>query len=172
MNTSSSVISLKEDFYSESFLTFDKALSAIKLSKIRDDNWKFLGYYGYYLNSTKNTFARNIIKKYRHETALEVPASDADQKTILLSDLSQHGVSQSAEDEIVLHDETSRIQKAIKKCNTKLWTSEQKQIFALRAGGESVKSICTLIGISSWKYKKLLDEMKVVLDQEIELAKV
>ena len=63
MNASSSVIGLKEDFYSDSYITFNKALSAVALNKIENDNWKFLGYFGYYLSATKNAYAKRIVKK-------------------------------------------------------------------------------------------------------------
>jgi hypothetical protein len=170
MNASSSVIGLKEDFYSECYVTFSKALNAVSLAKIRDDKWKFVGYFGFYLSATKNSYARGIVKKFQHETPIEVSSPSSGDKTVYLSDLSKQGIVKSAEDTVIEADEQERISKALARCQTRLWTEEQNRIFALRAKALSIKAVCAEMGISSWRYNKLLTEMKASLDKETELA--
>ncbi len=170
MNSSPAVLRMKEDFYSESYETFNKALNAVSLDKIKNDQWKFLGYFGFYLSATRNRYARNIVKQYKNETPIEIKTPNTADRSVYLPDLSHEGTSRSAEDEAIAKDEKKRFWKALKKCQTEIWTEEQNQIFRLRSKKTSVKNICAEVGMSSWKYNKLLRLMKESLDKEIELA--
>jgi hypothetical protein len=53
---------LRDDFYSETYFVFKRALKAVDLQKVRDDNWKFLGYFGFYLSNYRNKYAEKVLK--------------------------------------------------------------------------------------------------------------
>ena len=159
MNRSTAVIEQRNDFYAESYIVFEKALRAVDISKIRDHKWKFLGYYGFYLSTLKNNFAKSVVSHYHNETSLEVPA-EASSRCIILSDTAEAGVVRSAEDEVVEKDERQRFWKALATCQATVWDDTSRTIWAKRAEGVSIKETCEELGISTWKFNKTLSEMK------------
>ena len=165
MNASTYLSQIKDDFYNDSYLAFSNALDAIKTEKILNDKWKFLGYYGFYLSNQRKAYAKKVLKKYRTETALEVPGGEGE-TTIYLSDLSEGGVSPSAEDAFIEQDFKQRFWKAIQECKAKEWDETQRNLFDLRAKGLPVKRICGELKISPWKYNKLLEGMRVQLESK------
>lgn len=166
MNRSAAVMELKNDFYAESYIVFEKALNATKLSKIRDDKWKFLGYYGFYLSTLKNNFAKGVVNKYHNETSIEIPVNATD-RNVVLSDLSEAGVVPSAEDEVLQKDEQRRFWKALAQCQSTIWDETKRVIWDRRAAGTSIKETCSELGISTWRFNKILTEMKTQLDSAI-----
>lgn len=58
----------KKDFFSDSYIAFMEAVKYVKLEKIYDEKWKFLGVYGYYLSNLRRTWRRNLKSRL-----LEVP---------------------------------------------------------------------------------------------------
>lgn len=172
LNASHLVQDVKDDFYSESYVSFTKALNAIDTSKIQNNNWKFLGYFGFYLSNQRKTFAKKIIQKYHTETPLEVPeASGTDgDKTVLLSDIVDAGTVSSAEDTFIEDDTRRRFWSGLSYCKEAVWGDVEKRIFAMREKGESIRTICGELGMSPWKYNKILGTMKQQLEHAIESA--
>ena len=170
LNMSAAVQEVKDDFYNESYLVFDKALRAVSIAKIRNDEWKFLGYYGFYLTTLKNNYAKGVINKYNAETSLEVPGSNTSSRPVILSDLSEQGTVQSTEEEVIEKDHQTRFWKAVKSLKKELWDDQKIAIWDLRAKGESIKSVCDELNITTWIYNKLLKEMKEELEYEIEIT--
>lgn len=166
MNRSAAVLEMKSDFYAESYMVFEKALKAVKLSKIKNSKWKFLGYFGFYLSTLKNNFAKNVVHLYHNETALEIPTT-ASSRCVILSDMSEAGIVRSAEEEIIERDERERFWKALTQCKSTVWDSTQKAIWDKRAAGVSIKETCQELEISAWKFNKLLSEMKTQLQTAI-----
>lgn len=163
MNRSTAVMEQKSDFYAESYIVFEKALKAVNISKIRNDKWKFLGYFGFYLSTLKNNFAKGIVTQYHHETALEVPTATTS-KSVILSDMSEAGIVRSAEDIVIEKDQRQRFWKALTQCKGTIWNETQRTIWDKRAAGVSIKETCDALGISTWKFNKILSEMKTQLD--------
>ena len=56
------VETVKDEYYSAAYEAFFKAVSEIKLEKIRDDNWKLVQYSSFYLRNVKNKLAKQIVK--------------------------------------------------------------------------------------------------------------
>lgn len=168
LNGSQLVQDVKDDFYSESYLSFTRALDAVDLAKIQNDNWKFLGYFGFYLSNQRNTFAKRLIQKYQEETAIELPEAFGENKTIYLSDISEKGTVSSAEDTFLQDDHRRRFWSGLDYCKTKLWTDIEVKIFNMREKGESIKTICNEVSISPWRYSKILTTMKNQLEKAVE----
>jgi len=159
LNTSHLVRDIKEDFYSESFVSFSKALAAIDTTKIKDNKWKFLGYFGFYLSNQRNSSAKKIIKKYQAETPIEIPEASGE-RTIYLSDISEKGSVSSAEDTFMKEDQRKQFWSGLSYCKDSLWNDTEKQIFEMREKGNSIKAICNQLQMSQWKCKKILGCMK------------
>lgn len=168
LNTSYLVQDIKEDFYSESYVSFSKALAAVDITKIKNSSWKFLGYFGFYLSNQRNTFAKRIIKKYRAETPIEVPESSGE-RTIYLSDISEKGAVSSAEDTFMQENQRQRFWDGLSYCKDEIWTDTEKRIFEMREKGDSIKSICTELGMSPWKCNKILTRMKQQFEEAADI---
>ena len=67
MDNSALILGMKDDFYSESFVAFRKTLDAVNMTKVHDDNWKFLGYFRLYLKNVRSDMISDLIKTYHHE---------------------------------------------------------------------------------------------------------
>lgn len=167
LNASRATMEVKDDFYNESFVTFTTALDAVSVTKIRDNNWKFLGYYGFYLSNQRKSFARKVIQKHRHETSLEAPNPESPNSTIYLSDMVDVGRVPSAEEIILEQEGKAQFWKAVKICREKLWDTTSNAIFDARLKKTPIKTICTTLGISPWKYNKVLTQMRQDLDKQL-----
>jgi len=91
LDNSPFVTSEKDDYYSESYFTFLQCVKAIKLSKILNDKWLFLGYFMHYLDAQNNKFFRKIMKSYKNSVSENIFKDMEDQtaETISLLDLHQ-----------------------------------------------------------------------------------
>jgi len=167
LNASHLVQDAKDDFYSESYVSFTKALAAVDVNKIQNDKWKFLGYFGFYLSNQRNTFAKRIIKKYQEETPIEVSESSGE-RTVYLTDISEKGTVSSAEDSFLQDDQRRRFWAGLNRCKTEIWGEAERKIFDMREKGASIKSICTTLEMSPWKYNKILEQMKSQLERAVE----
>jgi hypothetical protein len=170
LNTSHLVQDIKEDFYSESYVSFSKALAAVDLSKIQNDKWKFLGYFGFYLSNQRNTFAKRIIKKYQAETPIEVAPNVDGDHTIYLSDISKKGSVSSAEETFMKEHQREQFWAGLNRCKDELWSEVEKTIFDMREKGKSIKAICSELGMSPWKCNKILNRMKEQLTSVAEMG--
>jgi len=169
LNASHLVQDVKDDFYSESYVSFTKALNAVDINKIQNNNWKFLGYYGFYLSNQRKTFAKRIIQKYHTETPLEISEPDGS-KTVLLSDIVDAGTVLSAEETVIEDDNRRRFWSGLSYCKKIVWGDVERRIFEMRERGESIRTICGELDMPPWKYNKILDTMKQQLERAIELA--
>lgn len=73
----------RDDFYSEAYISFRKALKAVDPVKIEaDDKWKFIGYFRFYLQGLRASIIREALKKTFKETPLYKTASDGEEYLI------------------------------------------------------------------------------------------
>lgn len=166
LNASMYLSQLKDEFYSDSYLTFSNALDAVKTEKILNDKWRFLGYYGFYLSNQRKNYAKKVLRKYKSEVSLEVPDENGE-NTVYLSDLTEDGKAPSAEDTVIEQDFKERFWKALQECKEKDWDKTCNTLFDLKSQGLAVKKICEKLDISSWKYSKLLEGMRQQLSNRL-----
>jgi len=70
MKFSPSAMTTKDDFYSDSYvIAFEKAVDAINLNKILNNDWKFYQYYNFYLTNLRNSYISSVITKTKNETS-------------------------------------------------------------------------------------------------------
>jgi len=63
-------LEVKDDFMADTYEVFLKALEAVDLSKVKNDKWLFLGWYGFYLKNLRQKYMNEIIKQSQNETSL------------------------------------------------------------------------------------------------------
>jgi hypothetical protein len=172
---------IRDDFYSESYIAFIRALNAVSMSKIRDDNWKFLGYYGYFLLNKRKNFIKEILERRREELPLHKTKTPSDQVTgayITEDDFHKFNVHQpvlkhtisltrSGEELCIQKDISSKVYSAIKNCKDTVWSEEERQIFTMKERGESPSTIRSTLNMSLWKYNKAWSKIKEDLLQHL-----
>ena len=144
MNHSPQVKEQRDDFYSESYLAFRKAVRAVDLEKIRDDKWKFVGYFRFYIMNLRNDMINQIVRKYHHEKPMVV-VSDSEQE-LNRSDLQvslEEGQYGSTEEIL------NRIaeEQATKICFQK-WDTKKKFIFNQKKNGLNNTEIAKLLDVN------------------------
>lgn len=63
MNNSQIVDSLEEEYYSEAKEAFWTAIQKINLDKVRDDNWKCVGWVDFYLRNVRTKLIKDTLQK-------------------------------------------------------------------------------------------------------------
>lgn len=66
----------KDEYYCEAYEAFVTAVNRISLEKIRDDNWKLVGYLDFYLRNVRKNLTQEIFKLER-ERPLECDNDDS-----------------------------------------------------------------------------------------------
>ncbi len=171
LDNSGYVQDTKEDFYSEAFITFCATLDAINLDKVRDDKWKFLGYFRWYLSNQRNSAAKRIIRKHQKETPIEVAVENPKSvrpRSVYITDSFDHLSAPSAEESFIMKEETDRFWSALKRCKSKIWSSQEVEIFNRRERGESLGVIGESLNISTPTLRKRLSAMLLTLKTEAE----
>lgn len=169
MNNSPEIINMEGDFKSEAYLALKKALKAVNLDKIRDDNWKFMGYYGFYLKNARNKMISNHLSKYANETSLFIPGEGG--ADVAITDFNQ-GVVVS---ECTKYDPPSVLEfmegenncnRAINSCMKK-WDEKRRSIFRMRQAGVSKSNIARELGVHPATITYYLTGMKKDMEKEL-----
>jgi hypothetical protein len=167
LDHSAAVLDAEDDFRSEAFFAMKKAVAAINLDKIRDDNWKFLGYYRLYLKTVRGQFIKNIKRAHKQERSLYAPALKGSGE-ILITDNDQSLIEDSASMDplqVALHNESeTQVNAAIAACLVK-WDSKRKQIFEMRERGMSKGAIAKLYEVHPATITHYLNSMRMDLEQ-------
>lgn len=143
MNNSGQILSRENDYFSDAYIAMRKCIDAINLSKIEDDNWKFVGYYRFYLRNVRSNIIRTLNREYHNECSLAVEGED--HREVSLVDLmishSEELTHQNDPAEIMVHNEEQRTcDLAVSQC-MKSWNDIRKEIFSLREEGVPKKKI-------------------------------
>jgi hypothetical protein len=143
MNNSSQILAKEDDYFSDAYIAMKKCITAIDISKIENDNWKFVGYYRFYLRNVRSHIITTINKEYHNECSLTIESDD--QREVSLVDLmvshSKELANQNDPAEIVVHTEEQRVcDLAVASC-MQSWNDIRRQIFSLREEGIPKKKI-------------------------------
>lgn len=150
LDNSSRILSSKDDFYSECYIAFMKAVDAINLDKIRDDNWKFLGYLRLYVGNVRNAMIDRILRVAENETSLFAENSEGDE--IIRTDISHISIENSIgrianpEEAVINEEAEDRCKRAVAQCMS-TWDEKKREIFLLREKGVSKSNIATVLGV-------------------------
>lgn len=147
MQNSAAVHTLKDDFYSDARITIYSALDAISIDKIRDDNWKFLGYYRFYLMSLRNRYIAGLRKKIGNEASLFVPGADGAEFNRLDATVTVEHHATNPERLYLEKEDEDRVRRVVATAMAS-WTPTKRKIFSARENGRSRSAIARELGVT------------------------
>lgn len=172
MSNSAMILNQEDDFYSEAYIAFKKALAAIKLDKIKDNNWKFLGYYRLYLKNVRTAFIGKTVRLAAHETNLSM--EDAGEDTLLSRAAFNHSdPSDAVLDPLALviqREGELNCDRAIEQCMS-IWDEKRQQIFLLRQQGVTKSNIARELQVHPATITYYLKGMKLDMEHALGVEK-
>ena len=163
LSNSHQVMGVEEDFYSEAFISFRKALDAIDTSKIKNDKWKFLGYFRFYLQNLRASFITKIRATYEHEKPFYVVNRDGEEMPLIdliqsVQDRDSHRYSSVEQIEASIVEE-----QVITSC-MELWDNTRQKIFTMKANGLSNSEVAKKMDVHPATITYYLHSMKKDVD--------
>lgn len=166
LNNSTLVLDVKEDYYSEAYVAFTKALKAIDLNKIENDEWKFLGYYRFYLKNVRAAFIRKLIKLYQNEVQFVID-ENVDRELPVINMINENLSTQDPLLLLIKKEEEERCSRAVRNCLNK-WNDKTKHIFKRKRDGAANNVIAEEVGVKPAAVTYYLKKIKKDLTKELE----
>lgn len=155
--------SYRDDFESESYEAFMKALDYLNVDKIENDKWKFLGVYGYYMNNLRRSFRRQALKKNKEITTDVMINSE---ETHNLLDNEKYAVP-SAEDQFFKMSADERALYFEKNLDEFLTQKEMDYVY-LKRNGNSQSEIRLIMSITPVQMKEIDLSIKTKIHEFME----
>lgn len=167
LGNSIAVLELEDDFYAEMSLMIYQALDAIKLEKIRDDNWKFLGYLRFYVMSLRSKYINDLSKKVSHEDPLTISDSDGERE-LSRPDLQITDAHNQTNPELLFLDKEREVhvRKAVHTCFAQ-WDATKQFIFKKREQGITRTQIAKELSVTPAAITYHMDVMQRQLHSAI-----
>ena len=175
MDNSSIILEQEDDYYSEAYIAFNKALDAIKLEKIRDDKWKFIGYYRLYLKNVRTAFISKTRQRVKHEVANEIPSRGGPESDVLtLTDIaSAEAAVLTAKldplNSLLQSEAENNCSRAVRLCMEK-WDPTRKKIFRLRESGSTKGDVAKALGVHPATITYYLKGMRADMEEALSLG--
>lgn len=171
LGSSPLILDQKEDYYSEAFVAFTKALEAINVEKIRDDNWKFLGYYRWYLKNVRTAFVSKTLRVYKNEVPLTVKTRGGQDSFLILTDIASKEAAITMEGldplvQVVQRESEDRCISAVNACMAK-WDATRQRIFQLREEGVAKGAIAKALEVHPATVTYYLNSMRQDIEQAL-----
>lgn len=170
MNGSPLVESMKEDYFSEAYEAFFKAVDRIDLSKVKDENWKVVGYADFYLKNVKSKFRKRVIDESKvrpidENSQREEKASTFD-NDIEEKYQEEEGYKENPEYKALQKIEAEKILKIIEKCKPH-WNDRKKYIIEGLLAGKTKPQIAKELGIRSGLVTNSFESIKREINREL-----
>lgn len=167
LSNSSMILEMEHDFYSEAYVAFTKAIGAIDLKKIRDEKWRFVGYFKYYLTNVRTEFITKLVRQYHAERPFYVETEDGSIPRIELSvqDTYEHTMY-SPEQILERKLEEQRVSTAVHHCMAH-WDEKRRSIFKLRQQGLAKGEVAVKLKVHPATITYHLQAMKQDLQKEL-----
>ena len=169
MNNSDLVNTYKEDFYSNAYITFFTALEKTNLDVIRDDKWKFVGMFGWYLINLRKKTIENLMDDSKLKSLSHMNTMEDEDSNIVDSDIEESyqftdGYKQDPSF-ICERKESEKICKeAIKECYRK-WTEKEKTVYNMLVKGDTRCTISKELNLPMSRIYLISRKMKNDLKQ-------
>lgn len=168
------VETLKDEYYSAAYEAFFKAVSEIKLEKIRDDNWKLVQYSSFYLRNVKNNLAKQVIKNSitRSTQNLADEENSFENKMDAETEMfyyNEEGYKTNPEYTYIYNSEENLCNKVLDD-SFKNWTPLKREIYRLLLKGMSKPEISKKLGIPLLKVYNNISGMKKDFKANMEKA--
>ena len=171
MNSSSQILSREDDYFSDAYMAMRKCIDAINLDKIENDNWKFVGYYRFYLKNVRSNLIRTLSREYNNECS--ITTEGLNQQEVSLVDLmvskSEEMTQQSNPADILIYNEgVQTCNLAIAHC-MKNWNEIRRKIFTLREDGIPKKKIADELEVHPATITYYMKGMKKDLEEALRM---
>lgn len=167
LSNSSMILELESDFYNEAYVAFTKAVAAIDLKKIRDDKWKFVGYFKYYLTNLRTEFITKLVRQYHTERPFyaETEEGSVPRIELTVNDTYEHTMY-SPETVLERKLEEQKVHSAVAHC-MKRWDTRRRDIFKLRKQGLAKGEVAAKLNVHPATITYHLQAMKQDLQKEL-----
>lgn len=151
------LMAIKSDFENDAYLAFIDALNYVNLEEIKNDKWKFLGPFGWYLSNLRRTYRRKALSSAR-EMSSNVTIGDTESNILDTAKFA----SMSAED-VFLHNEDEKKISYFMNNLDHFLTPEEFELSKLKRAGKPIVEIKSKMNLTTSSYYKLTKsiEMKV-----------
>lgn len=167
MNNSSLVLELRDDFYSEAYIAFHKAVTAVDLSKVKDEKWRFVGYFHFYLQNLRNDMIGKLLKQFKQETSLYVETSEGEVSREELMPVTIPEQMQNNPETAMLESASkANVVAAVTRC-MQTWDERRRAIFKLRQQGLAKGEVATRLGVHPATITYHLQVMQKDLEKEL-----
>lgn len=153
LNGSSIVESLKDEYYSEAYEAFFTAIRKIDLAKIRDDNWKLVGYADFYLRNVRAKLCKQCLKMAKSKPLDSMIDINEDSRLsadpdVELAYQESEGFKDIPEYLCIKNDEENRVNNIVKKVYEG-WNEKRKFIFRELMKGKTKATIARELNIKN-----------------------
>lgn len=167
MNSSSLVMELHDDFYSEAYIAFAKAVEAVDLSKVKDDKWRFVGYFKYYLTNLRTDMINKLLKQCSKEKSFYVDTEDGEvPRADLLIQEQDAAIGSEPERALLSRVEEEHVKTAVNHCMS-FWDERRRAIFRLRSQGLAKGEVAVRLGVHPATITYHLQVMQKDLEKEL-----
>jgi len=169
MDGSGLIMNMHDDFYSESYIAFRKAVDAIDLSKVRDDKWKFIGYFRFYLKNVRADMISLLLKRYQHEKSFYLETADGDEVAridTMPEVIDTEGMKFDPVEITERRAAEERCELVVRECKQG-WDDRRKQIFSLREAGIAKHVIAETLKVHPATITYYLQSMKKDIETKL-----
>lgn len=162
----------QEDYFDMAYEAFFIAIQKTDLSKIENDNWKFVGMLNWYLTNVRTKIIKEVKSKWsKTKSLVNVALKENEDSFVVDSDVEMHyqeseGFKHNPEYAYTVTEGNENCSKAISECFNK-WSDFEKSIYKLLESGESKASVSRILKIEPSKIyqitKKMSNELKIAL---------
>jgi len=172
MDNSDIINSLKEDYYDEAYEAFFKAIQKTDISKIENDNWKFVGMLKWYLANVRKKLILETKKQSKFKYLSTMSLLEDEESNTIDSDVeksyqNEYGYKHDPSYIYEITEGENNCKSGIKKC-LENWTDDEKSIYKLLEQGNSKATVAKLLGIEPNKIysitNKMCKDMKMALN--------
>lgn len=165
MNNSQIIDSLKEEYYSEAQEAFWTAIQKINLDKVRDDNWKCVGWIDFYLRNVRTKMIKDTLQKGKIKSLTSMKEEEGVDESLLVDP----DVELAYWEDIGYKTEPSyayEITEANEICANAVaycrngWDSYKNQIFDYLQEGKTRAEIAKIMGENPMKIYQVATNMK------------
>ena len=163
----------KEDYFGPAYEAFFIAIQKTDLSKVRDNNWKFVGMLNWYLTNVRTKIMKDVKEKdCKTKSLVNGALKENDESNVIDWDVEESyqnhsGYKNNPEYVFSIIEGSEICKKGIDKC-MEMWTEDERQVFKLLESGESKVNTARILGIKPSKLysmsRKMCKDLKEAID--------
>lgn len=165
MNNSQIVDSLKEEYYSEAQEAFWTAIQKINLDKVRDDNWKCVGWVDFYLRNVRTKLIKDTLQKGKIKSLNSMKEDEGEDESLMvdpdveLAYWEDAGYKTEPSYAYEITESNDICANAIAYCRDE-WDSYKNQIFDYLQAGKTRAEIAKIMNENPMKIYQVASNMK------------